>query len=180
MAATPAYHKDHAAGIGSPGVEDQMKAMRFGLAMASGLLATGAIAQTMPPAPPPGGGMMRLDANHDGIITRAEMVAEADARFAAMDTNRDGKVTPDERDAAREAMRAQRGGGEGRRGGGAGMRAGGDREMTRADALDRAGKRFDRLDTNHDGRLDAAELAAARPMRGPRGGDMSPPAAPAQ
>jgi len=156
-----------------------MKAMRFGLAMASGLLATGAIAQTMPPAPPPGGGMMRLDANHDGVITRAEMIAEADARFAAMDTNKDGKVTPEERDATRQAMRARRGGGDEPRG--AGMRPGGDREMTRADALDRAGKRFDRLDTNHDGRLDAAELAAARPMRGPRGGgDMPPPAAPAQ
>lgn len=158
-----------------------MISMRFGLAMASGLLATGALAQTMPPAPPPGGGMMRLDANHDGVITRAEMIAEAEARFAAMDTNKDGTVTADEREAARAAMRAQRGGGDGPRGGGAGMRGGGDREMTRAEALDRAGKRFDRLDTNHDGKLDAAELAAARPMRGPRGGgDMPPPAAPAQ
>ncbi|WP_249340459.1 hypothetical protein [Sphingomonas sp. 2SG] len=157
-----------------------MISMRFGLAIASGLLATGAVAQTMPPAPPPGGGMMRLDANHDGVITRAEMIAEAEARFAAMDTNKDGKVTPEERDAAREAMRAQRGGGEGPRGGG-GMRAGGDREMTRADALDRAAKRFDRLDANHDGKLDATELAAARPMRGPHGsGDMPPPAPPAQ
>jgi hypothetical protein len=53
--------------------------------------------------------------------------------------------------------------------------------MTRANALDRAAKRFDRLDANHDGKLDAAELAAARPMRGPRGGgDMPPPAPPAQ
>ena len=155
-----------------------MISMRFGLALASGLLATGAVAQTMPPAPPPGGGMMRLDANHDGVITRAEMIAEADARFAAMDTNKDGKVTPEERDAARAAMRTRRGGGEEPRGGG--MRGGGDRETTRADALDRAGKRFDRLDTNHDGKLDAAELAAARPMRGPRGGDTPPPAPPAQ
>jgi hypothetical protein len=157
-----------------------MISMRFGLAIASGLLATGAVAQTMPPAPPPGGGMMRLDANHDGVVTRAEMIAEADARFAAMDTNKDGKVTPEERDAAREAMRAQwrgGGGGNGPRGGGAGMRGGGDREMSRAETLDRAGQRFDRLDTNHDGKLDAAELAAARPMRGPRGGgDTAPPA----
>jgi Ca2+-binding EF-hand superfamily protein len=51
--------------------------------------------------------------------------------------------------------------------------------MTRAETLERAGQRFDRLDTNHDGKLDAAELAAARPMRGPRGGgDTPPPPAP--
>jgi hypothetical protein len=158
-----------------------MISLRFGLAMTSGLLATAAVAQTVPPAPPPGGGMMRLDANHDGVITRAEMIAEAEARFAVMDTNKDGKVTPEERDAAREAMRAQRRGGDGGPRGGAGMRGSGDRDMTRAEALDRAGRRFDRLDANHDGRLDAAELAAARPMRGPRGGgDTPPPAPPAQ
>ncbi|MEA1082974.1 hypothetical protein SFC76_01775 [Sphingomonas sp. CD22] len=148
-----------------------MTSMRFGLAIASGLLATAAVAQTVPPAPPPGGGMMRLDANHDGVITRPEMIAEAEARFAAMDADKDGKVTPAERDAARPQWR-----GAGNR-----PRGGGDREMTRAETLARAGQRFDRLDTNHDGKLDAAELAAARPMRGPRGGgDTPPPAPPAQ
>jgi hypothetical protein len=146
-----------------------MTSMRFGLAIASGLLATAAVAQTVPPAPPPGGGMMRLDANHDGVITRPEMIAEAEARFAAMDADKDGKVTPAERDAARPQWR----------GGGNRPRGGGDREMTRAETLARAGQRFDRLDTNHDGKLDAAELAAARPMRGPRGGgDTPPPPAP--
>lgn len=46
-----------------------------------------------------------------------------------------------------------------------------------AEAGDRAGMRFDRLDTNRDGKLDTAELAAAR--RGPRGGgDMAPPPLP--
>ena len=95
--------------------------MRLGMMVAaSGLLAAGAYAQTMPPAPPPGGGMMRLDANHDGVITRAEMTAEAEARFAAMDTDKDGKVTPEERAAARNAMRAQRNG----NGGNGGMRGG--------------------------------------------------------
>ncbi len=158
---------------------------------ASGLLATGAAAQVaVPPAPPAppamGGGMMRADANHDGVVTRAEMIAEADARFTAMDTNKDGKLTADERDAAREAMRAQWRGGEGQapRAGG-GMRGGnggggGDGVTTREESLQRAGNRFDRLDTNHDGKLDAAEMAAGRPMRGPRGGgDMPPPPPPA-
>ena len=44
----------------------------------------------------------------------------------------------------------------------------------------RMAERFNAADTNHDGKLDAAELAAARPMRGPRGGDTPPPAPPAQ
>lgn len=161
----------------------------MGLAMTAGiLLATAATAQTAapPPPPPPGGGLVRADANGDGVITRAETIAEAQARFDAMDTNKDGKVTPEERDAAREAMRAQwRGGAGGRRGGGGfGLRggAGGDATLTRAEAVERAGARFDRLDTNHDGKLDATERAAMRPMGGRRGGagggDMPPPPPP--
>lgn len=159
--------------------------IRLGLVIAAGgLLAAGASAQIVPS--PPGGGMMRADANHDGTISRAEMIADAQARFAAMDADKDGKVTGDEREAAREAMRAQRpGGGQGGRGGfgggfgGGGMRGDPDRVVTREDDAQRAGARFDRLDANHDGKLDAAEIAAARPMRGPRGrGDM-PPAPPA-
>ncbi|MEI5686793.1 hypothetical protein [Sphingomonas kyungheensis] len=157
--------------------------------MAAGMIAGAAGAQTPPPPPPPpgaGGGMMRLDADHDGVITRAEMLAEADARFTAMDTNKDGTVTPDEREAARAAMRAQWRGRDRRAGDapppprdGARPPREGAEAMTRAQALDHAGRRFDRLDTNHDGRLDAAELAAARPMRGPRDNGM-PPAPPEQ
>lgn len=153
--------------------------MRVVLALmtaAGGLLATTAIAQSVAPPPPPipyGGGLMRADTNRDGAITRAEMLADADARFVAMDTDKDGKVTAAERDAARAAMRAQRRNGNGggpRGGGGFGMRGDpdGDGALTRAEAAQRAGARFDRLDTNRDGRLDATELAAARPMRGPR------------
>lgn len=46
------------------------------------------------------------DTNHDMAVTRAEWMAAADAHFAKMDTNGDGTVTPDERKAAHEAMRA--------------------------------------------------------------------------
>ncbi|MGO3743031.1 EF-hand domain-containing protein [Kerstersia sp.] len=36
----------------------------------------------------------RLDANHDGVLERAEFPASVtDAQFAVMDVNRDGKVT---------------------------------------------------------------------------------------
>jgi len=166
--------------------------MRIALSLmmaATGLLAAGAIAQSAPPSPPlTGGGLMRADADHDGTITRAEMIADAEARFTAMDTNKDGKVTADERDAARAAMMAQwRGGGRGRggadgSGGGGGMRGDPDRVDTRDDTMRRAGARFDRLDTNHDGRLDATEIAAARPVRARQRdmGDTAPIAAPAQ
>lgn len=146
------------------------------VAVATGsMLASAAWAQTAtPPAPPPpaGGGWLHADSNGDGVVTRAEVVAEAEARFAAMDSNKDGKVTPEEREAARAAMRGGRGGGRG----GFGMRGGGDGVLTREEAVQRAGARFDRIDTNHDGKLDAAELAAARPMRG----SPAPAPAPAQ
>jgi Ca2+-binding EF-hand superfamily protein len=57
------------------------------------------------------GGMMRMarmaDTNSDGAITKAEFTAAALQRFDAMDTNKDGQVTPEERQAAREQMRAK-------------------------------------------------------------------------
>lgn len=52
------------------------------------------------------GGMM--DANKDGVITKQEFMAPALAHFDRMDANKDGQVTKEERQAAREAMRAQR------------------------------------------------------------------------
>jgi hypothetical protein len=132
------------------------------------LLATMAqAAPTTPPAPPPAGRMMGLrsaDTDGDGIVTRAEAMAQADAMFARMDTNKDGTVSAEERQTAMPGRGPQRGG---------------DGELTAARMREMAGRRFDRLDTNGDGRLDAAELAAARPdgRRGGRrgGGDGTPP-----
>lgn len=57
-----------------------------------------------------GGGMMMgrmADANKDGAITQAEFTAAALQRFDRMDTNHDGTVTKEERQAARQAMREQ-------------------------------------------------------------------------
>lgn len=42
------------------------------------------------------------DANHDGKVSAAEAKAHADAAFDAADTNHDGILTPEERQAARE------------------------------------------------------------------------------
>lgn len=48
------------------------------------------------------------DANKDGRVTLAEAKAKPLARFDAADTNKDGTLSPEERKAAREAMRAER------------------------------------------------------------------------
>ena len=143
------------------------------------------------PGPHRGGGMMRADADGDGVVTRAEAIAEADQRFDRMDTNRDGRVTPDEMAALRTAMR-DRLTAAGRTpppDGDAPTRMGrrqdpdGDGVMTKADAEALAAKRFDRMDANHDGRLDRTELANVSEMRRVRHREMQdttpPPPPPA-
>ena len=164
------------------------------LALAASGFAAAATAQTDPAAPPPppgprGGAMMRADADHDGIVTRADAIAEADQRFATMDTDHDGKLTAAERTAARDRMRAammaRRGdaapppGADGTpptggTGGGWGRRADpdGDGTIGRADYEASALRRFDRMDADHDGRVDQAEIAARAGMRR---GDAAPP-----
>jgi hypothetical protein len=130
------------------------------------LLATMAqAAPATPPAPPPAGRVMGLraaDTDGDGIVTRAEALAQADAMFARMDTDKNGTVTAEKRHAAMAARGSRRPGGEGR--------------LTATRMRDMAGRRFDRMDTNGDGKLDAAELAAPRPgRRGGGDGAMPPP-----
>lgn len=44
--------------------------------------------------------LLRGDTDHDGRLSLAEELAGTDAQFAEMDTNHDGKVTPEERRAA--------------------------------------------------------------------------------
>ncbi|WBH16806.1 EF-hand domain-containing protein [Sphingomonas radiodurans] len=82
---------------------------------------------------------MALDLNKDGIITRAEVTAAADARFAKLDTNRDGTISASERPNKR----------------GTNMR-----DMTREQLRQKTLARFDRADGNKDGRLEAAERQA--------------------
>lgn len=57
----------------------------------------------------PGAAMMRADANGDGIVTRAEALAEAGARFDRMDANHDGKIDQAELAAMAEMRRGRRG-----------------------------------------------------------------------
>ncbi|MEH3105028.1 MAG: ca2+ sensor protein [Sphingomonas phyllosphaerae] len=127
----------------------------LGAAMLGGLGAASVQAQTPPPPPAP---MQTSEGDGDGngVVTRDEATADADRRFAAMDTNHDGKLTRDERRAWREQRRGPmpRGGGDDARGGRR------DADQTQAEFRARALKRFDRVDTNHDGRIDANEREA--------------------
>ena len=127
-----------------------------------------------------GGGMMRMaDANGDGVITRDEWLAASDARFARMDANGDGVLQYSER-----PMRRGRPGGPV---GGPPPEGGKHRaDMTRAQFREDALRRFDRLDTNHDGKIDQQERAAAATLTrfraGPnaRGDDAPPPPPPSE
>ncbi|QGP79152.1 EF-hand domain-containing protein [Sphingobium sp. CAP-1] len=49
-----------------------------------------------------GGMMAQADANKDGKISKAEMTAALDARFAKMDVDHDGKLTDKDRDLRRQ------------------------------------------------------------------------------
>jgi hypothetical protein len=51
----------------------------------------------------------QIDANGDGIISRAEFGARALARFDRVDANSDGVLTQEERAAMKEARKARRG-----------------------------------------------------------------------
>jgi Ca2+-binding EF-hand superfamily protein len=55
-----------------------------------------------------GGGMMLLkvaDSNGDQTVTKAEITAAIDTHFTKADTNKDGKISPSEHSAMRQAMR---------------------------------------------------------------------------
>lgn len=176
-----------------------MRNPMIALALAASALFCGpAAAQAQ--MPPPGGGapmggpggmgimgaLMRADANHDGIVTREEVIASSDQMFDRLDTNRDGTVSPDEMAAARQTMRPN--GATPPPPGGAMQPPPGGRAMarsfTRAQWHDRALAQFDRVDANHDGRVDQAEMQAYRDAmrdrrQDRRGGDMPPPPPPA-
>jgi hypothetical protein len=143
----------------------------------------------------------RADANGDGVLSRDEAMAQADARFDRLDAKKDGKLTPDELQPRRpmgvadaappppppaDASSAPppRGGPGGRGFGGrmfARLDTNGDGVVDREEYRAQAAQRFDRMDTNKDGKVDAAERQAARDameqMRERRGngGDTPPP-----
>jgi Ca2+-binding EF-hand superfamily protein len=50
--------------------------------------------------------LRRADANNDQVVTREEFTAAAASHFDKIDANKDGSVSPEERKAAHEKMRA--------------------------------------------------------------------------
>lgn len=81
------------------------------------------------------------------VHTRAEVQAKIARHFAKLDTNGDGSLIKAEADAARQAIRSQRG----------------ERRAERRD--DRRENAFARIDVNRDGAISRAEWDAAGPQR---------------
>ncbi|RIA46651.1 EF hand domain-containing protein [Hephaestia caeni] len=115
--------------------------------------------------------MPKIDTDGSGTISRAEMLAAAEARFARRDANGDGQLSGDEMRAPHKhrSHRGQRGHRGGHRGHGDMLKhldTNGDGVVTRAEAeaagATRAAKHFDRIDANKDGRVDQAEVAQVR------------------
>jgi Ca2+-binding EF-hand superfamily protein len=131
----------------------------------------------------------RLDANHDGVLTREEAAADqgqrgpgaggergrSDELFDRLDTNHDGMLSREEFAGMRAMFRGGGGGGWGGRGGGMFSLNGDwfDRidvnhsgKVTLDQLLGTVLGLFDRVDTNHDGVISPAEREAfAQTMR---------------
>lgn len=106
--------------------------------------------------------------------TKAEATTQAAERFAMLDTDKNGLVSEAEMTAhreARKARRAERMAAKGKempdrpiRGGKIGKRAdtNGDGQLSLGEMTAQAMTRFDRMDANKDGAIDAAERTAMR------------------
>src|ERR1700761_1088146 len=121
-----------------------MRKFLLAAALAGTAMGATAFAQTTPEAPrAPGRGMARSDTDGDGRVSKAEYLARADERFARMDKNGDGQLTPDEMAPRREAAAP----------------AGTDAAAPPA-AGGMMSRMFERLDTNHDGKVSREEYRA--------------------
>ncbi len=131
------------------------------LAMTAALASAAAFAQTAGKAPE-STQRVRIDANNDGAIDRAEAAKapKLAERFDQLDKNKDGKLSADER----PHMRGKRHGG-GQRGHGRMMALDTDKDgrISRAEAQAaqaKAGDRFEAMDANKDGYIDRADRQA--------------------
>ena len=101
----------------------------------------------------------QVDANGDGTITEAEMLAAAGDRFQDADSDGDGSVSLEEFAAAQEALQEERRQARLERLFGR-MDANDDGQLTQDELEASVAERFDRMDRNDDG-----ELTPERPRR---------------
>ncbi|MFN3834283.1 MAG: hypothetical protein ACK4NO_00130 [Glycocaulis sp.] len=127
--------------------------------------------------------LARIDANNDGVITRAEFLAHRSAMFERMDANNDGVINAADRELMREQWAERRGeraerSGEGRQWGQRGGQRGhwGQRaseDITRAEFEARGNAMFDRWagEGNDSVSVEALQerMAEMRGQRGQRG-----------
>ncbi|MBE2210334.1 MAG: EF-hand domain-containing protein [Xanthomonadaceae bacterium] len=150
-----------------------MSPTRLSLAVAAACLAVAGIAmaapQTTKPAATPA--KVKLDANNDGVIDRAEAAKHPRLaeRFDQLDANKDGRLSADER--PQRGMK--RGGKRGDRGHRGGMDqkmqldADKDGRISRAEAAKqpKLAERFTQMDVNKDGFLDRTDREARMSAR---------------
>ena len=101
---------------------------------------------------PRGNPFAKMDTNKDGKVTRQEAQAAQVTRFKALDTNKDGVVTEQEATQARQNNRAQRF---------AKMDANKDGRLSKTE-VKMPEQRFQKLDTNKDGFLTQSELSQGK------------------
>lgn len=100
-----------------------------------------------------------VDLNKDGIISRAEIVGEAEKAFGGYDRDDDGRLVESELN-GRGGVRSAMGGFI--RGHAKELDRDGDGVMTRKEVVDNATRMFSRIDSNGDGKATKAEQEASR------------------
>ncbi len=131
--------------------------MRWSLLFSALFIITPATAQQAADAAQAMARMMEADANHDGKVTRAELIMWRASNFVRFDRDRDGVLAPDDIPAflrassvglQLESMIKQ-------------YDTDADRRLSRAEFVDGPTPLFDLADANHDGCVTKAEADAA-------------------
>lgn len=134
-------------------------------------LAADTPAQPAPKRPDAGHYFEKLDADHNGSISREEAKGHArlEKDFDTLDANHDGQITQEEFRAQMKAKHEQGAGKERFQARWDQADADHDGQLSRAEVekgMPHLAKRFDQLDSNKDGKLSLDELRAGHKPRG--------------